>query len=53
MTDVRVRERLHEGLAALPFAVSDGQAEQMLAYLALLNRWNAVHNLTAVRDPLA
>ena len=53
MTDARVRERLHEGLAALPFAVSDGQAEQMLAYLALLNRWNAVHNLTAVRDPLA
>lgn len=45
--------RLQEGLAQLPFAVSDTQAAQMLSFLALLNRWNAVHNLTAVRDPLA
>lgn len=43
--------RLQEGLVQLPFAVSDTQADKMLAYLALLNRWNAVHNLTAVRDP--
>lgn len=53
MTQTLVRARLREGLAQLPFTVSGEQAEQMLAYLALLNRWNAVHNLTAVRDPLA
>lgn len=52
MPDEAVRARLQDGLNALPFAVSGEQAEQMLAYLALLNRWNAVHNLTAVRDPL-
>lgn len=53
MAEALLRERLHAGLALLPFAVSDTQAEKMLAYLALLNRWNAVHNLTAVRDPLS
>lgn len=53
MTDALVRARLCEGLAQLPFTASGEQAEQMLAYLVLLNRWNTVHNLTAVRDPLA
>lgn len=29
----------------------DAQADTLLAYLALLQRWNAHYNLTAVRDP--
>ena len=45
-------ELLERGLDALPFAVSPEQWAQLAQYLTLLNRWNAVHNLTAVRDPL-
>ena len=37
--------------AALDLAVSDEQADRLLAYLALLQRWNATYNLTAIRDP--
>ncbi|TXI96840.1 MAG: 16S rRNA (guanine(527)-N(7))-methyltransferase RsmG [Burkholderiaceae bacterium] len=42
---------LREGVAQLPFAVSEEQIEKMLAYLALLVKWNSVYNLTSVRDP--
>ena len=28
------------------------ECDQMLAYLALLQRWNATYNLTAIRDPV-
>lgn len=44
--------RLDAGLQSLPFAVDGAQRDAMLRYLDLLNRWNAVHNLTAVRDPV-
>jgi 16S rRNA (guanine527-N7)-methyltransferase len=37
--------------AALGLAPSPAQLEQLAAYLALLQRWNATYNLTAVRDP--
>jgi 16S rRNA (guanine527-N7)-methyltransferase len=33
--------------------LSDEQADRLIAYLALLQRWNATYNLTAVRDPAA
>jgi 16S rRNA (guanine527-N7)-methyltransferase len=42
---------LKKGVAQLPLALSDGQLERLLDYLALLAKWNAVYNLTAVRDP--
>lgn len=32
-------------------ALSDTQQAQLEAYLALLQKWNKVYNLTAVRDP--
>lgn len=38
---------------ALGLEVSPRQAEQLQQYLALLQRWNATYNLTAVRDPAA
>ena len=44
-------QALGQGIAALPFAVTDEQVNQLRTYLQLLNRWNNVHNLTAVRDP--
>jgi len=37
--------------ATLGLAIDEDQADGLLAYLALLQRWNATYNLTAVRDP--
>ena len=31
--------------------LSDGQADYLVRYIALLAKWNQVHNLTAVRNP--
>ncbi len=42
---------LRQGIAELSLAISDDQLERLLDYLALLAKWNAVYNLTAVRDP--
>ena len=42
---------LRQGLAALSLPLSDEQVSQLLAYLELLQKWNRVYNLTAVRDP--
>ena len=47
----RYAEELRQGAAALSVELSHTQQEQMLAYLALLNKWNKAYNLTAVRDP--
>ncbi len=43
---------LRAGLAELGQSVTEAQADQLLAFLALLRRWNQAYNLTAVRDPL-
>ncbi len=43
--------QLAAGIAALGLDLPpDGEA-RLLAYLALLDKWNRVYNLTAVRDP--
>jgi 16S rRNA (guanine527-N7)-methyltransferase len=42
---------LSSGLHALGLVQSDMQHSQLLAYLALLQKWNATYNLTAIRDP--
>ena len=44
-----LRPEIQAGLRAL--ALDPGLAPPMLAYLALLARWNRTYNLTAVRDP--
>jgi 16S rRNA (guanine527-N7)-methyltransferase len=36
---------------ALGLAMSESQTDALIGYLALLERWNATYNLTAVRDP--
>ncbi len=46
-----LRARLRAGAEALALDLPDPQLEQLLQYLALLHKWNAVYNLTAVRDP--
>ena len=42
---------LAEAAARLGVALDATQRAQLLAYLGLLRKWNAVYNLTAVRDP--
>jgi 16S rRNA (guanine527-N7)-methyltransferase len=46
-----LRPALEAGLSALGLALPPQAVDQLLAYQALLARWNAVYNLTAVRDP--
>lgn len=52
MSDPALSAALREGAAALGLALADGQVEALLAYLELLQKWNRVYNLTAVREPL-
>ncbi|WP_321922714.1 16S rRNA (guanine(527)-N(7))-methyltransferase RsmG [Paraburkholderia guartelaensis] len=42
---------LKEGAQALGVELTEHQHEQLLDYVALLAKWNAVYNLTAIRDP--
>lgn len=42
---------LREGIASLDLPLNEDQVEKMLAYLALLIKWNSVYNLTSIRDP--
>jgi 16S rRNA (guanine527-N7)-methyltransferase len=42
--------QLAAGVAALGLALPEGAEARLLAYLALLDKWNRVYNLTAVRD---
>lgn len=45
-----MNQQLEEGLAGLGLSASTTTRQQWLAYLALLSRWNRVHNLTAIRE---
>ncbi len=42
---------LRHGLSALALDLSELQITQLLDYLALIEKWTKVYNLTAVRDP--
>ena len=44
--------KLAEGLAAMGQALSDETQARLIAYIHLIEKWNRVHNLTAVREPL-
>lgn len=43
---------LAEGIAAMQLDVSPAQQEKLMDYLALMFKWNAVYNLTSLRDPM-
>jgi len=45
-------ERLATGVAEMGLDVPLEAQQKLLAYLVLLQKWNKVYNLTAVRDPL-
>ena len=46
------RTALERGLEQLALALPASASEQLLQYLALLDKWNRIYNLTAIRDPL-
>ncbi len=50
--DSALEERLREGLTELAIVLVDEQIRQLLSYVELLQKWNKVYNLTAVRDPV-
>jgi len=43
---------LAEGIDAMQLDVSPAQREKLMDYLALMFKWNAVYNLTSLRDPM-
>lgn len=45
------RAVLLSGVQALGLSLTEAQVALLLDYLALLQKWNKVYNLTAVRDP--
>lgn len=49
--DLAGRDELARAAATLGLPLAPAQGELLLRYLALLQRWNATYNLTAVRDP--
>ncbi|MDD2918839.1 16S rRNA (guanine(527)-N(7))-methyltransferase RsmG [Rhodoferax sp.] len=46
-----IEANLRAGLTALELDLSDAQVASLLAYQGLIQKWNKVYNLTAVRDP--
>ena len=46
-----LRQQLQAGADALALGLTEAQITQLLDFLSLLQKWNKVYNLTAVRDP--
>ncbi len=46
-----LQQKLADGIASLGLDLDEPTQQKLLDYLALLQKWNKVHNLTAVRDP--
>ena len=43
-------DALRAGIDDLRLGIDDAAQEKLLAYVALLEKWNRTHNLTAIRD---
>ena len=43
---------LADGIKDMHLDVSAAQQDKLLEYLALMNKWNSVYNLTSLRDPM-
>ena len=51
VSDAAQRLALDQGLSDLSLSLNASQKVQLLAYLALIQKWTQVYNLTSVRDP--
>ena len=45
------RRQLAQGMGVMGLDVDDLQQDMLLDYLELLLKWNAIYNLTAIREP--
>ncbi|BDT56766.1 ribosomal RNA small subunit methyltransferase G [Massilia varians] len=43
---------LADGIQEMHLDVTQAQQDKLLDYLALMNKWNSVYNLTSLRDPM-
>lgn len=48
-----LRASLKQGAEELGLALTQAQSDGLMAYLQLIQKWNKVYNLTAVREPQA
>ena len=48
---VNLEAGLRSGAQALDLVLTDAQIQHLLDYAALIQKWNKVYNLTALRDP--
>jgi len=48
-----LQQEIQQGCTALQIELTDTAAEKLAAFIGLLEKWNRVYNLTAVRDPHA
>lgn len=51
VTNESLRQQLQAGAEALALNLTEAQVTLLMDFLALLQKWNKVYNLTAVRDP--
>ncbi|WP_438971793.1 16S rRNA (guanine(527)-N(7))-methyltransferase RsmG [Methylophaga sp.] len=51
MADAALESQLEKGCEALDLVLDMEQQQKLLDYLALMQKWNKVYNLTSVRDP--
>ena len=47
-----LRTQLEQGVRALKLELAPAQIDLLMSFMDLLQKWNKVYNLTAVRDPL-
>jgi len=55
--ETQIKSKLELGLQSMqlegiPLKINDAQIAQLVGYILLIQKWNKVHNLTAIRDPL-
>lgn len=48
---MKLKQELGDGIAQLGLDIPAATQQNMLAYLELLQKWNKVYNLTAIRQP--
>ncbi len=50
--EAQIKSKLEAGLQEIELTLNATQIEKLVSYILLIQKWNKVHNLTAIRDPL-